>query len=172
MKKKNVFILSIVSFFTVIVFSSCQQDEVDVTKPTITLHSPKDHAVLAIGDEHGIHFDVEFEDDTSLASYKVNIHAAFDGHDHGHAQKTISSTASNDSIPYDFTKVWIDIAGQKSAKVHHHEIVIPKEINGKPVQTGDYHFMVFCVDKAGNESYMTVKVKLSNINADEHTHEH
>ena len=55
---------------------------------------------------------------------------------------------------------------QKNARIHHHEIVIPE--NATP---GRYHFMVFCTDAAGNESYVVRNIVLSNEGGEEHSHE-
>lgn len=172
MRKKNVFILSVLAISFAFGFSSCQKEEVDIEQPTITLNSPTAHAVLTIGDEHGVHLDMELADNVALSSYKINIHANFDGHHHAPRQKAPSISAQNDSVPFEFTKIWTDINGQKTAKIHHHEIIIPKELNGKPVKTGDYHLIIYCLDKAGNESYTAVEMELSYSSNDETNHIH
>lgn len=161
MKKINLVAISSILIAVTAIFSACKTNEVDVEKPVITLNSPEQHAVLLIGDEAGIHLDMDLADNEALASYKISIHANFDGHTHAVAPMRAKSLTTNDSVPFEMTKIWTDIAGQKSAKIHHHEIKIPKEINGKPIKSGDYHFMVHCLDKAGNESYIAVDVELS-----------
>ncbi|MCD7899003.1 MAG: DUF4625 domain-containing protein [Bacteroides sp.] len=130
--------------------SSCSSDDGNTTKPIIKLNAPAEGAILLIGDEHGIHLDMDLESVEALASYKVNIHPNFDGH--GHTRQEESNT-----VDFDFTKVWNDIAGQKNAHVHHHLIVIPE--NATP---GNYHLMIYCTDASANESYITRNIVLSH----------
>lgn len=146
------------SLFT---FQACDEKnrDTDLVKPVINLFSPAEGDTLRIGDEHGIHFEAELSDNEMLASYKVDIHANFDGHGHSAAKvKALSPT-----VNFTFNKSW-DISGQKNALIHHHEIKIPE--NATP---GKYHLMVFCTDVSGNESYMARNIVLSH---DGGGHEH
>ena len=43
----------------------------DTTKPVIDLKSPAEGGVLAIGSEHGVHFEMDLSDDVMLKSYKI-----------------------------------------------------------------------------------------------------
>lgn len=131
-------------------FTSCEDEEVDTTKPTITVTGPEEEEVLYTGSD--VHFEVDFADDMELKSYKVDIHSNFDGHDH--------KAPTSDSVAWSFQKSWNFDAGQKNSHVHHHEIVIPTEIDGVKLATGDYHFMIYCTDAAGNESYVAVPVEI------------
>lgn len=54
----------------------------DTTKPVIDLKSPAEGGVLAIGSEHGVHFEMDLSDDVMLKSYKIEIHNNFDHHSH------------------------------------------------------------------------------------------
>lgn len=49
----------------------------DTTKPVIDLKSPAEGGVLAIGSEHGVHFEMDLSDDVMLKSYKIEIHNNF-----------------------------------------------------------------------------------------------
>jgi len=131
--------------------TSCEKDDKDTQKPIITISAPEENEVLYIGSE--IHFEVDFSDDVELKSYKVDIHSNFDGHDH-------KSALTDDSVAFTFQKSWNFDAGLKNSHVHHHEIVIPSEIDGKEISQGDYHFMVYCTDAAGNESWVAAPVKI------------
>jgi len=143
--------LTAIMLLTVVLFAtSCEKDEEDTQKPVITIEGPEQNEVLYLGS--GIHFEVEFSDDTELKSYKVDIHSNFDGH-------TDKST-QHDSISWSFQKSWNFDAGQKNALVHHHEIVIPKEYDGKEISQGNYHLMIYCTDAAGNESWIAIPVKI------------
>ena len=118
-------------------FSSCDNDDSsDTIKPLIELHEPEEGQALEIGNEHGVHFEMDLSDDVMLKSYKIEIHSNFDHH-----------------------------SGQKTAHIHHHDIVIPANATA-----GDYHLMVYCTDAAGNESYIARNIKLSNEVEDEDHH--
>lgn len=147
-------ILAILTIFTLL--TSCKK-EGDTTKPVIDLISPAEGAVLGTGDD--VHFEMELSDDIELASYKVDIHNNFDGHEH--------SKSSDDSETTDFSynNTWSDISGLRNTTVHHHEIVIPEDATH-----GDYHFVVYCADAAGNESYVVVNVTIED-EGDDHDHE-
>jgi len=149
---KNInFFIAIVLLMSAFIITSCEKDEVDTQKPVITISAPEEHEVLYIGSE--IHFEVDFSDDTELKSYKVDIHSNFDGHDH-------KSIATEDSVAFSFQQSWNFDAGLKNTHIHHHEIVIPLEIDGKEISQGDYHLMVYCTDAAGNENWIAIPVEI------------
>ncbi|MCD7963692.1 MAG: DUF4625 domain-containing protein [Rikenellaceae bacterium] len=118
---------------------SCYKDS-DTTPPVIDLKNPVEGAVLEIGDEHGIYFEMELSDNEMLSSYKIEIHNNFDAHGHSH------SKAASETAPFFFQKSW-DISGQRNASIHHYEIVIPEDAT-----PGKYHLLVYCTDAAGNET--------------------
>ncbi len=146
----NKFKIFALVFLTIALFASCEKEEADTTKPTITVNAPGDEEVLYTGVD--VHFDVDFADDVELKSYKVDIHSNFDGHEH--------KNPTADSIAWTFQKSWSFDAGLKNSHVHHHEIVIPTEVDGVKLATGDYHFMIYCTDAAGNESYVAIPVEI------------
>lgn len=151
--------LSIISLvITPVVLTSCSDDDGDTTPPVINLIEPEEGAVLKIGSD--VHFDMELSDDEMLYSYKVEIHNNFDGHEH-----TKSLKAEEETVAFSFNKSW-DVSGQKNAKIHHHEIVIPE--NATP---GNYHLMIYCTDAAKNESYIAKNIVLSH-NGEDHDHDH
>ena len=117
-------------------FSSCDNDDSsDTTKPLIELHEPEEGQALEIGNEHGVH------------------------HSHGG-----NSRAAQETVDFSFNRSY-DVSGQKTAHIHHHDIVIPANATA-----GDYHLMVYCTDAAGNESYIARNIKLSNEVEDEDHH--
>lgn len=140
-----IFILAIAGMF-----SSCEKDEADTEKPVIEVSGPEADKVLYVGSE--IHFEVDFSDNVELKSYKVDIHDNFDGHTH--------KSTKHEGTAWHFQKSWDFDAGQKNTHIHHHEIAIPTEIEGEKVATGDYHFMVYCTDAAGNESWVAIDVEI------------
>ena len=135
-------------------FYSCDKNDGDTVKPVINLIEPEEGTALRIGDDHGVHFDMELSDDVMLKSYKVDIHSNFNGHAH------LKSTHS--TVDFTFNKSW-EVSG-KNTTIHHHEIKIPS--NATP---GNYHLMVFCTDAVGNESYVARNIVLSN-DGEEHGH--
>ena len=150
-----------------IAFSGCQKDVnsnvKDTEKPTINVSGPKKGTKLAIGAT--VHFEADFEDNVALRSYKIDIHNAFDGHKHE------ATRHGDDGVPFAYQHSW-DLSGKKNAHIHHHEIMIPKEINGKPVKGGAYHFMVYCTDAARNESHIEIDVELVAESEHEEAHFH
>lgn len=136
---------------------SCDKNEGDTTMPVINLIEPEDGDVLTIGDE--IYLDMELSDDVMLKEYTVKIHSNFgEGHDH------TRDVEGEKTVEFTFQKSW-DVSGKKNATIHHHEITIPA--NATP---GDYHFMVFCTDAAGNETFVFSNVELSTEGGEEHDH--
>lgn len=117
------------------IFSSCEKDEADTVKPVIEIIAPENKEVIQTGSE--IHFEVDFSDNIELKSYK-----------------------KTETTPWHFHKSWNFDAGKKNAHIHHHEIVIPTQIDGKEVATGHYHFMVYCIDAAGNENWTVVEIEI------------
>src|SRR5690554_6879671 len=68
---------------TALFSASCSSDDnsgTDTQKPTIIINEPTDGRVFHAGDE--IHTDIDFMDNVQLASYKIDIHFAGDGHSH------------------------------------------------------------------------------------------
>ncbi len=145
MKTKTI-LASICLIVLSISFTNCSDDEGDTTKPVITLNAPAEGAVLKIGS--AIHFDMDLEDNEMLGSYKVNIHTADDVH--------ASTKAVASGVTDIFNGTW-DVSGNRNIHIHHHEIVIKDD-----VKEGDYHFMVYCTDAAGNQTYMVRNIKLSH----------
>jgi hypothetical protein len=149
---KTIIKLSIICLLanTLVSASSCSKDsEGDTNKPVINLIEPEEEALLSIGDEHGVHFEAELSDDVMLQSYKLDIHPAFDGHEHSAAP-----LAAQETEDFRFNRSW-DVSGQKNTRVHHHEIKVPAKAT-----PGRYHLMVYCTDAAGNEAYLARTVVL------------
>lgn len=171
MKKRNVLFLTSLVILGSSLFVSCEKEEVDIEKPVIRLMAPEEEEAIRPGSD--LHFDVEFSDNVALGSYKINIHWG-EGHTHS---ATLSTRAEEDSEP--FEKTWLEsdfialgdepIAGKRSASVHHHHIVIPETVNGKPLKEGHYHFMVYCTDQSGLESFVAHEIVISS-DAEEHNH--
>lgn len=148
--KRNFVIIPLILVLAIFL-SSCEKDK-DTVKPVIELNEPAEGDTLWVGEE--VHFEAEFTDDVELKSYKVDIHNDFDGHGH--------KSSLSDTEPWLYTCSWNFDPGLKNSHVHMHEIVVPAEVNGKPIATGPYHVMVYCTDAAGNESWTVVKVYIEH----------
>jgi hypothetical protein len=152
----SIFIIPAIALATVC--TSC--DKADNQKPVINLIEPEEGDALQIGAD--VHFEMEITDNEELRSYKVEIHHNFDNHTHAETKATADDS---DPVPFAFNKSW-DVSGLKNKLEHHHEIVIPAN-----AAEGAYHFMVYCTDAAGNESYVARNIQLSHEAAD-HDHDH
>ncbi|MDO5523358.1 MAG: DUF4625 domain-containing protein [Bacteroidia bacterium] len=167
MKKMLLASVFAMSIFT---FTSCEKTVLDNAKPTINLVAPAEGEVIKPGSD--IHFDAVLTDDVALKSYKINIHGAFDGHSHSAATRTTADAVAFEKtwVEADFIKLGDEpVLGKKQANLHHHHMVIPSEIGGKPVKEGHYHFIIYCTDEAGNESFVAREIEIS-YSGEEHAH--
>ncbi|MBW3520127.1 DUF4625 domain-containing protein [Flavobacterium sp. NKUCC04_CG] len=169
MKTIRIFsILALTAFFGL---ASCSSDDnnIDTVRPVVNLIAPKEGAVLVAGKD--VHFDLEVSDNVMLGSYKVDIHNNFDNHNH---PSSISNKENDDLVAFVFNKTW-SLEGMKNADIHHHEIIIAA--NAKP---GKYHFVVYVVDHAGNESKVARNIVIAAAGTpgddhddhDDHDHNH
>lgn len=146
---KKYFFLPVLSIIVLgLAIASCSKDETDTTKPVISVAEPEDGDTLVPG--HDVHFEADFSDDIELKSYKIDIHNNFDGHSH--------KTMLADSTPWLYQKSWDFEAGKKQSHIHQHDIVVPDSIDGKPLARGNYHFMIYLTDAAGNESWKAINI--------------
>ena len=187
--KKSVLIAAIV-LKAVFGLVSCDSESLDNERPVVNIVLPMEDELVKPGSD--IHFEVELSDNVALASYKVNIHGAFDGHGHGDGHGDTRSgfattRAVSDSV--EFSRTWLEsdfialgeepIAGKRNASVHHHHIEIPttviRTIDGEqkemPLREGHYHFIVYCTDESGQESFVSTEIYIS-YDADGHDHNH
>lgn len=67
--------------------------------------------------------------------------------------------------PFSFNKEYT--VNQRNAHIHHHDIKIPADAT-----PGEYHLLVYCVDRSGNESMVARTVILSKDAPDDHHHDH
>lgn len=159
-----------------VAFMACDTEDIDNEKPVITVMEPAEDEEVMPGST--LQFTVQFADNVALASYKVDIHGAFDGHTHHAAVNGATATrAATDSVA--FEKTWLEsdfialgetpIAGTKQAYVAHQHIVIPATVNGKPLKEGHYHFIVYCTDSSGQESFIAREIVIA-YHAGAHVH--
>jgi len=146
--RNNRFFALMLFLSATIAFTSCSKDEddpaeeKDTTKPLIDLTSPADDTEFLPGDV--IPFSAVLSDDKALGSYKIDIHPG-EGHDH---------KSADDNGAWSYQKSWSLPEGSTNETVSHSEIVVPEEVDGLPTMPGDYHFLVYCTDKEGNEEFV------------------
>lgn len=163
MKKKALYVFM---SLTLVAFVSCSSDDADTEKPVIENVEPHNGDTLVIGEK--IHFEADFSDNDKLASYRIEIHNNFDNHGH---KSVVAGLTDSTGYAFAFDSVWTDIAGLRNAHAHHHSIAIPAKKGGKSTREGKYHFIIYCLDQAGNMSVLTREVTLSYTEP-EHGHEH
>ncbi|MBE7641245.1 DUF4625 domain-containing protein [Salegentibacter sp. BLCTC] len=167
MKTKLVYLFSITA---TLFLASCSEDDdnvIDTEAPEIVISDPVDGEEIAPGGE--VHFDALLTDNTELASYKVEIHNAFDGHTHA-----IAKQEGHKDNPWSYSEVFEIEPGQKSFEAHHH-IPVPAEINGEHISEGHYHFGLFVTDAAGNESQAFLELHIEGDHdgdGNDHDHDH
>lgn len=156
MKNKRFLLLSM--FISVAMMAaSCGKDsddpteEKDTTKPEITLEEPVNGASFNPGD--AIEFIAKFVDNKELGGYKIDIHFN-DGHEH----KSVT-----DAGKWSFQKSWTIEAGTTESFVMHNDVRIPTEVDGVPIYAGDYHFLVYCTDRAGNEEFVAHDIVIVDL---------
>jgi hypothetical protein len=146
-----------------IVLMSCGKDNVDTTKPVIELIQPTAEASFHPGDT--IQFECVFSDNVELQSYNIKIHSAADEHEHlsvPEFKKSVLIEEQGHEWSYEKSRVFEK--GLKEIRVQHIEIIIPEAIqvglDEEPILPGHYHFGVFCIDGAGNESFVFVEIEI------------
>jgi hypothetical protein len=131
-------------------FQACTTEDPDTEPPVIEVQSPADHEHFHAGDV--ITFEATFTDNIALSQFKIDIHFG-EGHDHK------SANHDDDEIEWHFEYI-----GDLSGTSQQVSMDIPIPHNAKH---GEYHFMVFCTDEAGNESLVNLEIEVED---DDHDH--
>lgn len=133
-------------FAGIIAITSCKKEENDDEAPVISVSTPSNNFSVNTGSE--IHFEAVFTDNAELAQYKIEIHNAFDGHEHTHK--------TQEADPWE-TVIIEDITGKSHNATQH--IDVPAD-----VAAGPYHMIVTCIDASGNEAeFVEVEFTIVNI---------
>ncbi|HUH26044.1 MAG TPA: DUF4625 domain-containing protein [Flavobacterium sp.] len=146
---RKIAILSfVISSFLFIV--SCSSD-VDTTKPTIEIVSPTGDQEIALGSVFV--FKAHLADNSGLASYKIEVHAANDEHQHKGNNQTFAERFS-----YEFIG---QVPNEAKSFTAEEAIKVPLS-----VQEGHYHAGITVLDTFGNQNQQFVEVFIG----EEHTH--
>lgn len=130
---KNIHLILILLIGIFLTSCSNDDDNADTTPPTITIIEPHEDEIFDAGTT--MHAEITFSDNVELASYKIDIHHAGDGHGHG---------GRNIMEEWDY-----EVEGALFGEDYtlHSEIAIPED-----AEEGEYHFGVFALDTSGNET--------------------
>ena len=136
-----------------VAFVSCSDDDstLDTQKPTITVQSPTTNQEVEPGTQ--LNIKAMLQDETALASYKIEIHSAEDGHEH----KAFGAKEAED-FHYEET---FQVAGNSKNYQVDYNINVPVGVAEE-----HYHVGIFCIDAAGNQSQQFVEIFIG----EEHTH--
>ncbi|WLD24440.1 DUF4625 domain-containing protein [Flavobacterium dauae] len=146
------------AIISLIGISSCSNDDttagtesiIDTTKPTIQIITPTDDQEIEPGSV--LNFKADLKDNIGLASYKVEVHSAEDGHQHKAKQ------LEAEEFHYDFS-------AEVSSKSP--EFTVEKSINvPEDVKEGHYHVGITVLDVNGNQNQQFVEIFIG------HDHEH
>lgn len=116
-------------------FISCEDDEtpiVDTEAPTIELEHPAYGERFAAGSTMEVH--AELTDNVALATYNIDIHSNFDGHDHGRVAVS----------EFDYSQSFTATGTEYEAEV---DIEIASDATAGP-----YHLILTAIDAAGNST--------------------
>jgi len=143
---KSVFLPLLVVFAT---FISCKKESNptvepgDTSPPTIVVATPTQEENFTGG--NAIPFKATFSDNISLSEYRIEMHSDFDGHSH----EKLST------VPFYF-----DTIVSTTGKQHTGEFPIQIPLD---VTAGKYHFIVTCIDAAGNEAeFVELDLQIQN----------
>lgn len=125
-----------------IALASCSKDQGDTTAPVfgnVTVQGESDNPIyLDAGTQIGVMAEVS--DNEALKQVKIDLHDAFDGHDHNKANFT----------PWTYVNI-ISVSGKSAVAVD--STIIPEEATA-----GMYHAVLRVLDEAGNEGDFVEKV--------------
>lgn len=125
----------------ILVFHACSDEETDTQSPLIEVSTPTDDQEFHPGEE--IPFNAMFTDNIALSQFRIDIHY---GGDHDH--KSLNLT--NEGIQWTF-----DFIGELTGNTRQVQMDIPIP---EDALHGFYHFLVYCTDIAGNESWIALEI--------------
>jgi hypothetical protein len=123
----------------------------DTTKPSLSIAQPTAGQEFVPGNT--IPFHATFTDNDMLKSYDISISKVLAT---GFLLKNVPTP-----VPWTYTKSSTNFTtGVKQQEVTLSDIVIPMDISGSPVATGNYNFTVNCIDGSNNSTSTTIIFKI------------
>lgn len=141
------------AILTIALLAACSKDDVDTTRPVITLTTPADKAVFHRGQT--VNLSALLTDNEELSSWKVSVH--FNPYGHVHAAGAVvekSSTQATATNNWQFSANGTITPGLREFTLAR-EILIPQDAT-----LGEYHLGVFAIDKSGNETQLFIEIKV------------
>ncbi len=141
---KNTVKILIIICLVITSYYGCKKDKAtpDATIPTISITKPTASQAFLPGDT--IIFQATFSDDVQIKNYDIAI-----------------STSVADGWSYTKSSTSFD-AGVKQQVVTLKDIIIPLNINGKPVAAGKYNMKVTCSDASNNMATTTLEINIGS----------
>ena len=137
----------IVLLFVSTLIVACESsEELDTQKPEINILTPTEHQEIELGQT--IEFVAHVSDNVALASYKLEIHRADDGHQH-----------RSESVPWHF-EIVENLSGNTAEITHQIPVA-------DTVLEGHYHIGLFVIDQSGNQNQQFVEVY---VGEEDHQH--
>jgi len=145
-------------FASILIFSACDDDSVDVTPPEIDIQgftpapSPgmicgtMEDSVFTLKGGEALGFVTTFRDDGALSEYKIDIHNNFDCHGHGGAATPGINPPGVENQTTDWTILDITPLNGKEAQVAR-TLNVPENVTA-----GTYHFQIQVLDESGNDN--------------------
>ena len=150
--------IKICALLIIVIISSCGENTVDVTPPTMEIleYMPdpseanicgsQESNVFVLNGGNELSFDAIFNDNEALSQYKIDIHNNFDCHGHGGGSVPSVAVPNIENQTIDWTVLDIqDISGMSTPIFRSLEV--PENVTA-----GNYHFHVQVIDESGNDS--------------------
>lgn len=144
-KIKNI----LLAITTILLLGNCGNDDgnnIDKTKPVLDISQSAFQNCSEVKKGIPFTFSATVSDNEALGSYSFDIHNNFDHHSHtteAGVTECNLGTKKEAVNPFKLVKT-VSITDKPKSYTISHEFVIPTEYD-----SGDYHFMVKVVDKAG-----------------------
>ncbi|MBK8808515.1 MAG: DUF4625 domain-containing protein [Bacteroidales bacterium] len=152
-------------FLAMVIFTTCNKEEIDKQKPEIDLSMqgtfPLNCDTLYFGESFD--FKVLFKDNAELGStksYSIDIHHNFDHHSHSTEVENCKSEEKKDPInPFTFIEDY-DIPEGLDMYETNIKITLPTTNNSGILDEGDYHFYISLTDKEGWSVQKGLSIKI------------
>jgi hypothetical protein len=155
--------IKILSFLLIllVIFNSCNKDEIDKEKPVIDLSIqgafPVNCDTLYFGESFTV--KMRFSDNVELGSFSIDIHQNFDHHSHStEVTECTLDPVKTPVNPFVFIQDY-DIPAGLSEYVTDVTISVPSACCGL-YDEGDYHFFISMTDHEGWSTQKGLSVKI------------
>lgn len=157
--RKNVFGVLLLTFLLPGIFTSCGDDDKQVTPPSIQMESdasfPKNCVTVYRGET--FEFNAVFTDEKELGNFNLEIHNNFDHHSHSTDHEDCEFDEKRDPVnPFVYNKDFNIPSGQTSYNAIV-KIDVPSDID-----TGSYHFMVRVTNRSAWQETKGISIRIAD----------